>query len=231
MPYFQPTRILPDFEKVKLQLEGGKSLHKTWQTYRLHNPDGYSQDRFRELYQLWRDNRLDINPQLELPTQSKTTTKSKHIIKNPEKKEQNSDLPESIGDALTNSEGYWHIQVNENAVLTLAGHGARLSVERDDLVISPGTSATTVKEKSQKLARGVHGIKAIVIIGYAGYLHTRCYRVVGTTKRRTLYPGFGGRSLLEFNSGYFATSSISAQSTIYSRFLFYRAKHCKREAQ
>ncbi|MBA3756708.1 MAG: hypothetical protein H0X02_10960 [Nitrosomonas sp.] len=30
--YFRPIRVLPDFEKVRLQLEGGKSLRKTWQS-------------------------------------------------------------------------------------------------------------------------------------------------------------------------------------------------------
>jgi CRISPR-associated protein Cas1 len=150
-------------------LEGGKSLRKTWQAYRLQHSGGYSQDRFRELYQLWRSNRLDINPQLEILTPSETTSKSKRAIKNQEIKQESSDLPESIGEALRNAEGYWHTQVNESAILTLAGHGARLTVERDDLVISPGTSATTVKETGQRLARGVHGIKAIVIVGYADY--------------------------------------------------------------
>jgi CRISPR-associated protein Cas1 len=43
-------------------------------------------------------------------------------------------------------------------------------VERDELVIFPGTTASTVKEPARRLARAVHGIKAIVIVGYAGYL-------------------------------------------------------------
>ncbi|MBA3756707.1 MAG: CRISPR-associated endonuclease Cas1 [Nitrosomonas sp.] len=143
---------------------------KLGKAYRLHHPDGYSQDRFRELYQLWRDNRLDINPQLENHTPRETMPNSKSTKINHNIKQETSDLPESIGEALRNAEGYWHTQVNENAVLTLTGHGARLTVERDELVISLGTSATTLKEPVQRLARAVHSIKAIVIIGYAGYL-------------------------------------------------------------
>jgi len=167
---FHPVRALPNFDEVRLLLENGGSLRKAWRAYLVQHPDGYGCDRFREIYHLWRDNRLDTNPQLHVVPQITVPPKSKLLLKKQKENQEESDMPESIGEALRNAEGYWHNQINENTVLTLAGHGARLTVERDELAINSGTSASTVKDKAKKLARGVHGIKAIIIVGYAGYI-------------------------------------------------------------
>lgn len=166
----KPVRLLPNFDEVKRQLENRISLRKIWQTYHLQNPDGYSLSRFHELYQLWLDKRLDMSDQLEIISKSNTFAGFKLTLKNQKVNLEEFDMPESIGEALRNAEGYWHSQIDEKSVLTLAGHGARLTVERDELIINPGTSASTVKDKAKKLARGVHGVKAIVIVGYSGYI-------------------------------------------------------------
>ncbi len=161
-----PTQLTND----ELQLENGISMRKIWRTYHTQNPEGYSRSRFHELYQLWLEKRLDMSDRLQVISKSSTPTKIKPAMRNQKVTFEKSDMPESIGEALRNAEGYWHSQIDEKAVLTLAGHGARLTVERDELIINPGTSASTVKDKAKKLARGVHGIKAIVIVGYAGYI-------------------------------------------------------------
>lgn len=72
-------------------------------------------------------------------------------------------------------------------MLTLAGHGA-LVVERDDLVISPETSATTVKEKLKDLLQSYRN-RRLCRLSHTGY-----YRVGGTG--RNLYIGLGGRLCL-----------------------------------
>lgn len=169
-PLSKPVRALPIFDEVKHQLENGISLRKIWQTYHLQYPDGYSRSRFYELYQKWLDKRLDMSNQLQMVSKSNTPTKNKPSMRKQKITFEEPEMPESIGEALRNAEGYWYSQIDEKAVLTLAGHGARLTVERDELIINPGTSASTVKDKAKKLARGVHGIKAIVIVGYAGYI-------------------------------------------------------------
>lgn len=169
-PLSKPVRALPNFDEVKDQLTNGISLRKIWQAYNLQNPYGYSRSRFHELYQLWLNNRLDINPALQLDMQLKPPTKLKTQLNKCKSKPDEPDIPESIGEALRNAESHWYSQVYDKAVLTLAGHGARIIVERDELIINPGTSASTVKDKAKRLARGVHGIKAIVIVGYAGYI-------------------------------------------------------------
>jgi CRISPR-associated protein Cas1 len=167
---YRPVRVLPNFKEVKQRLEGGSSIRREWLTYLSEHPDGYRYKRFRELYQLWCENRLDVTSHPLPLTQPEGAHKSKLIISKQEMTQIVFDQEECIGEALRKAEGYWHSQVNDNAVLTLAGHGARLTVERDELVVFPGTSATTVKEPARRLARAVHGIKAIVIVGYAGYL-------------------------------------------------------------
>jgi len=169
-PLSKPVRALPHFDEVKHQLENGISLRKIWKAYHLQYPDGYSRSRFYELYQKWLDNELDMSDQLQMVSKPNAPTKNKPAIRNQKVTFEKSDMPESIGEALRNAEGYWHSQIDEKAVLTLAGHGARLTVERDELIINPGTSASTVKDKAKKFARGVHGVKAIVIVGYAGYI-------------------------------------------------------------
>lgn len=167
---YRPVRILPDFAAMKQRVETGSSMRQEWQLYLSGYPDGYRYARFCELYQLWQENRLDIRPHLPTPVQFKVSRKPKPKKRKQEATQEVSNQQECIGAALRKAEGYWHHQVNDNTVLTLAGHGARLAVERDELVVSPGTSATTVKASVRRLARGVHGIKAIVIVGYAGYL-------------------------------------------------------------
>lgn len=168
-PLSKPVRALPNFEEVKHLLDHGGSLRKIWQTYHSDNPEGYSRSRFYELYQMWLDNKLDVSDQLQAVSTSNKPVKLKPALKN-QKIEEVIEIPESIGEALKNAESYWYDQTDEKAVLTVAGHGARLTIERDELIINPGTSASTVKDKAKKLARGVHGIKAIIIVGYAGYI-------------------------------------------------------------
>lgn len=167
---YRPVRTLPDFEAVKRQLESGNSMRREWRAYLSEHPDGYRYDRFSELYKLWLDKRLDISPNLMNDSQFKASPKPKLKTRTQKPIQEVLGEEESIGEALGKAEGYWHSQTNDNAVLTLAGHGARLAVERDELVLFPGTSSITVKESARRLARGVHGIKAIVIVGYAGYL-------------------------------------------------------------
>lgn len=169
-PLSKPVRVLPNFDEVKHQLENGISLRKIWHTYHSQNPDGYGRSRFYELYQLWLDNRLDTSDQLQMISNSITPIKLRSASGNHKVTIEDPDIPESIGEALRDAEGYWYSQIDEKSVLTLAGHGARITVERDELSINPGTSASTVKDKAKRLARGVHGIKAIVIVGYAGYI-------------------------------------------------------------
>lgn len=169
-PLSKPVRSLPNFDEVKRQLENGISLRQIWHTYHSHNPDGYSRSRFHELYHLWLNNRLDINPALQLDMQSNPPIKLKTKLMKCKSIPDETVIPESIGEALRNAENYWYSQIDEKAVLTLAGHGARITVERDELFINPGTSASTVNDKAKRLARGVHGIKAILIVGYAGYI-------------------------------------------------------------
>lgn len=169
-PLSKPVRALPSFDEVKRQLANGISLRKIWRTYHSQNPNGYSRSRFYELYQLWLNNRLDMNCALQIDMQSNPPTKLKTKLMKCKSKPDEPDIPESIAEALRNAESYWYSQIDEKAILTLAGHGARITVERDELIINPGTSASTVKDKAKKLARGVHGIKAIVIVGYAGYI-------------------------------------------------------------
>ncbi|SDU31046.1 CRISPR-associated endonuclease Cas1 [Nitrosomonas ureae] len=166
----KPVRALPDFDEVKLKLDNGISLRKIWKSYHLQYPEGYGRSRFHELYRLWLVNRLDLSTQLQVVSNPNTSTEFKHALKNQTVNSKNSDMTENIGEALRNAEGDWYSQVHEKTVITLAGHGARLTVERDELAINPGTSASTVKDKAKTLARGVHGIKAIVIVGYAGYI-------------------------------------------------------------
>ena len=55
-PSKPPQRTLPDFDKIRQQLQQHRelSLDLLWQEYRQHRPEGYCYSRFCKLYRRWR---------------------------------------------------------------------------------------------------------------------------------------------------------------------------------
>ncbi|WP_394808646.1 CRISPR-associated endonuclease Cas1 [Nitrosomonas sp.] len=66
----------------------------------------------------------------------------------------------------------WAAEAKEKDVLTLAGNGCSLQVDKGQLVLRSGYSCSTVTEREKRITRGVHAVRAIIVINTTGNLST-----------------------------------------------------------
>lgn len=84
------------------------------------------------------------------------------------------DMPEHVrfkldGAAWREAADRWRWRAHDTwPVLALAGHGVRLSVDKDRLRVSPGRTSTAAGQADQFLYRGVHGVRCIVLLADSG---------------------------------------------------------------
>lgn len=76
------------------------------------------------------------------------------------------------GKAYAESGERWAAEAKEKDVLTLAGNGCSLQVEKGQLVLRSGYSCSTVTEREKRITRGVHAVRAIIVINTTGNLST-----------------------------------------------------------
>lgn len=66
----------------------------------------------------------------------------------------------------------WAAEIKEKEVITLAGNGCSLQVEKGQLVLRSGFACSTVPDKEKRLSRGVHTVRAIIVLNITGSLST-----------------------------------------------------------
>ncbi|SFM87080.1 CRISPR-associated endonuclease Cas1 [Nitrosomonas communis] len=66
----------------------------------------------------------------------------------------------------------WSDQIKERDIITLAGNGCALKVEKGQLVLKSGYACSTVPNRERRLSRGVHIVRAIIVLNTTGSLST-----------------------------------------------------------
>jgi len=74
------------------------------------------------------------------------------------------------GDAWRLAGERWSRLARGESVLTLTGHGSRLSVDKDALIVTAGRTHSSDEPATWRLERGTHKTEAIVIAGHSGTL-------------------------------------------------------------
>lgn len=76
------------------------------------------------------------------------------------------------GQEYGRSAKHWEAEVKEKDVITLAGNGCSLNVDKGQLVSRSGYSCSTVTERERVFSRGIHTIRAIIVLNTTGNLST-----------------------------------------------------------
>ncbi|AKH38459.1 MULTISPECIES: CRISPR-associated endonuclease Cas1 [Nitrosomonas] len=76
------------------------------------------------------------------------------------------------GKEYAESSQRWSDQIKEKDVITLAGNGCSLNVDKGQLVLRSGFSSSKVPDRERRLSRGVHAIRAIIVLNTTGNLST-----------------------------------------------------------
>ncbi|SFF03571.1 CRISPR-associated endonuclease Cas1 [Nitrosomonas sp. Nm166] len=76
------------------------------------------------------------------------------------------------GKEYAESGKHWAAESKERDVITLAGNGCSLQVEKGQLVLRSGFACSTVSDRERRLSRGVHAIRAIIVLNTTGSLST-----------------------------------------------------------
>ncbi|SFF01769.1 CRISPR-associated endonuclease Cas1 [Nitrosomonas sp. Nm166] len=66
----------------------------------------------------------------------------------------------------------WAAETKEKDVITLAGNGCSLQVDKGQLVLRSGFGCSTVPDRERRFSRGVHAIRAIIVLNTTGSLST-----------------------------------------------------------
>lgn len=72
------------------------------------------------------------------------------------------------GDTWRASGERWARLVSGRSMLTLAGHGCRVSVNKDALLVRSGFTHSTQQPEEWRLERGVHEVRTIILLGQSG---------------------------------------------------------------
>lgn len=76
------------------------------------------------------------------------------------------------GQEYAKSAQRWETETKEKDVITLAGNGCSIRVDKGQLVLRSGFSCSTVNERERYFSRGVHSIRAIIVLNTTGNLST-----------------------------------------------------------
>lgn len=66
----------------------------------------------------------------------------------------------------------WSGALKEKDIITLAGNGCSLQVDKGQLVLRSGFTCTTAPNKERRISRGVHAVRAIIVLNTTGNLST-----------------------------------------------------------